>query len=612
VNKRQQQAFSFIEQHASATMVEAEPAAAYEQFQASVSYTANPTEGLVSGLASVFDSTAYGAKGPTRFRRGAFNESLSRNGGKFPFLWQHDASRPIGVVTSMAETSEGLSFTARISKTTLGNDVRELLKDGAITGVSIGFDAVPNSVTYEKHGNEQVRFVGAANLHELSVVTFPADKKARVLTVHKAGQPDETVASMLHESFDEEQRGYLSAMLNALLDPSATDGEELAGRMFSETNLTRMKDALAALVELVSRADPAHVAGVASAIQVPKDLKFYGEGQAEADEEREAASKAVQQAVQETMSLLIAAEVEAQARGLDVKPSFETLAASAVVETHADDDEEDDDDPKADAADDEETCPDCGKPMDECECDEDEDEEDEDEDGGEGHMNPYHDKGSGRFTTKGGGGGGTITVVPAAKLGAGREAVLTKAGFKKDAKGNYVAADNDKAQYAATVATQGTLHDIKINPGKAAGGSAPPVVGSSSGPSWAKRPLYSRYTEAGNPHPDSVSTEIGSLKSWHTFAGGTSAAAGKHSYQYPLTNRHGEHVGDYHISPFTTKTGRHAGYSLKFTDKEARLGKGLWHDVGTFRSPQKAAKAALSHADSNGAKWNSPPYNRFS
>lgn len=79
---------------------------------------------------------------------------------------------------------------------------------------------------------------------------------------------------------------------------------------------------------------------------------------------------------------------------------------------------------------------------------------------------------------------------------------------------------------------------------------------------------------------------------WSMYAGGTSAAKGKYGYTFAVPQ------GEYHISPFTTKFGRHAGYSLKFAatgERPRGSGGGLWHDLGNHRSPQSAASAAAKH-----------------
>lgn len=96
---------------------------------------------------------------------------------------------------------------------------------------------------------------------------------------------------------------------------------------------------------------------------------------------------------------------------------------------------------------------------------------------------------------------------------------------------------------------------------------------------------------SGTAHATMKGTVPGIAK-WHMTAGGTSAAEGKHGYTFTAAK------GEYHISPYTTKRGRHAGYALKYaaTGGAPRGGHGgLWHDLGTHRSPAGAAKAAREH-----------------
>ncbi|HSX22282.1 MAG TPA: hypothetical protein VLE97_05855 [Gaiellaceae bacterium] len=79
---------------------------------------------------------------------------------------------------------------------------------------------------------------------------------------------------------------------------------------------------------------------------------------------------------------------------------------------------------------------------------------------------------------------------------------------------------------------------------------------------------------------------------WNMYAGGTGAAEGKHSYDLYVPE------GQYTISPYTRRGGRHAGYLLKFAATGGRprgSHGGLWHDLGSHASPQKAASAAAKH-----------------
>lgn len=86
---------------------------------------------------------------------------------------------------------------------------------------------------------------------------------------------------------------------------------------------------------------------------------------------------------------------------------------------------------------------------------------------------------------------------------------------------------------------------------------------------------------------------IPGVTKWSMTAGGTGAAHGKHGYTFTVPE------GTYYIWPFTTKSGRHAGYALKFSAEGGGRPRGshggLWHELGTHRSPAAAASAAATH-----------------
>jgi len=116
--------------------------------------------------------------------RGAFAESLK--GGLPALLWQHDQKQPIGRFDIVREDKRGLFVKGRLSQTGKGLEAYELLKMGALNGLSIGFvtkEASREAVT-------GTRRIMRADLMEVSLVTFPANELARVASVkaHKGAQ----------------------------------------------------------------------------------------------------------------------------------------------------------------------------------------------------------------------------------------------------------------------------------------------------------------------------------------------------------------------------------------------------------------------------------------
>lgn len=182
-----------------------------------------------------------GERGPTRFAKGAFTESLKANGGRFPLLWQHHDDEPVGVAR-MSETAEGLALEGELAMDVAkGREAHALMKMKAIDGVSIGFTAIDH--IYEKQGDQQVRVVKKAKLAEASIVTFPADKAARVRTVHADGDMLDAAASLILEEVQAAER----------------EMESHEGRVFSTANLGKLREALGSLVDLIQKVDPGHV-----------------------------------------------------------------------------------------------------------------------------------------------------------------------------------------------------------------------------------------------------------------------------------------------------------------------------------------------------------------
>lgn len=101
---------------------------------------------------------------------GAFAASLRRRGaGQVRMLYQHFAHAPIGVWEEIREDAVGLYVRGRlVADVEQARDVRALLAEGALNGLSIGFRTVR-----AKRGAQQTRTLLEIDLWEISVVTFP-------------------------------------------------------------------------------------------------------------------------------------------------------------------------------------------------------------------------------------------------------------------------------------------------------------------------------------------------------------------------------------------------------------------------------------------------------
>jgi HK97 family phage major capsid protein/HK97 family phage prohead protease len=135
-------------------------------------------DGTFSGTAWVFGETdALG----DQIIPGAFQKSLAahRRAGRQPLLlWMHDIAEPIGKWLDVRETPEGLAVKGKLTLgTTRAREAYELLKDGALSGLSIGFRTLKSVRT--KTG----RLLQELQLEEISLVALPALASARVYTV---------------------------------------------------------------------------------------------------------------------------------------------------------------------------------------------------------------------------------------------------------------------------------------------------------------------------------------------------------------------------------------------------------------------------------------------
>jgi len=83
-------------------------------------------------------------------------------------LFQHKTDTPIGRATMLEERPEGLYGEFRISKTEAGDEALELIRDGVLSNLSVGFQPLKD----EKRNGVVNRL--RAHLAEVSLVTFGA------------------------------------------------------------------------------------------------------------------------------------------------------------------------------------------------------------------------------------------------------------------------------------------------------------------------------------------------------------------------------------------------------------------------------------------------------
>lgn len=200
----------------------------------------------VTGISAVFGNIDFTGD---RLHRGAFKKTLKESAGKFRHLWQHDmAQPPTAVIKELTEVgvsglpdsvrekfpdaTGGLMVVRKYLDTPRGNEILAGITSGAIGEMSFAYDALKYDFEQDKETGLQIRNLREVRLYETSDVLWGANPA--------------TVAS---KSVD-----YQLMQLEQLA--SMLDSEMKAGRVLSARNLTRLKEALTVLSDILLAAEP--------------------------------------------------------------------------------------------------------------------------------------------------------------------------------------------------------------------------------------------------------------------------------------------------------------------------------------------------------------------
>lgn len=196
----------------------------YKTFSAKV----DEETGMIAGFFSTYDKTpdSYG----DIIEPGAFTETIKareETGHPFPLCFNHDFSAVIGAVKSIEDRERGPYIEAGLLDTQLAQDVRKMVKSGAIWQFSFAYDVLEArqpSEEEKKSGVENV--LTKLDLFEISVVTVPANQNA-VVTEVKAQEP-ETKSGRRNSAKDADIIKQIRDLAQSLLDDEGDDTEEKA------------------------------------------------------------------------------------------------------------------------------------------------------------------------------------------------------------------------------------------------------------------------------------------------------------------------------------------------------------------------------------------------
>ena len=149
-------------------------------FVADIEIRSDGTGRTVHGIRVPYNTPARVSDGgpayEEMFAPGAFARDIEARNGDYrgvKFLYQHQHDSPLGRAVELRDDTSGLFGAFRVAKTSKGDEVLELLREGVLDSFSIGFRPIDPAPGEPLNINEPVVRV-KAGLRETSVVTFPA------------------------------------------------------------------------------------------------------------------------------------------------------------------------------------------------------------------------------------------------------------------------------------------------------------------------------------------------------------------------------------------------------------------------------------------------------
>jgi len=151
-----------------------------ERFIAPLTIKSAEADGTFSGYAAVFGNIDLGYD---VIEPGAFTSAKTTKDGKLRIAIDHNLKQLAGKA-SFRQDERGLWVEAQLS---LGvsyvKDAYQLMRDGVLDGLSVGFDILPNGSDYEERSGKFVRVIKSAELWEFSLVAFGMNPLAQVENV---------------------------------------------------------------------------------------------------------------------------------------------------------------------------------------------------------------------------------------------------------------------------------------------------------------------------------------------------------------------------------------------------------------------------------------------
>lgn len=134
--------------------------------------------GNFEGYAAVFDNVDLG---DDVILKGAFTSVKTARNGRLKLALYHDLTRLVGT-SEFTQDEHGLYLKGRVNlAVSYARDAYELMKDGSLDSMSVGFNTL--EADYQLLAGRNVRVIKSAELWEASFVPFGMNPAAEVLGV---------------------------------------------------------------------------------------------------------------------------------------------------------------------------------------------------------------------------------------------------------------------------------------------------------------------------------------------------------------------------------------------------------------------------------------------
>lgn len=139
--------------------------------------------GAFKGYGAIFGNRDDGGD---IIEQGAFKKFKTTKDGKVRIALYHDLDKIIGKATVTQDT-KGLLLDGQLNlNLSYASDAYELMKDGSLDGLSVGFNIIKGGSEWKEDGDDFTRIISKAELWEVSVVPFGMNPKAKVSSVKAA------------------------------------------------------------------------------------------------------------------------------------------------------------------------------------------------------------------------------------------------------------------------------------------------------------------------------------------------------------------------------------------------------------------------------------------